>query len=337
MDDHNSIPSLSILVNNYNYGRYLREALDSVLPQMRAGDELIVVDDGSTDDSREILREYELRDGITVVIQDNAGQLPTVCTGILRASGDVLALLDSDDYYLPGYLDRLRALYRDHPQVECVFAAPQLNGEPDAVGRIRDELEQAALPAGVVGSTRWAATLFAEFVGVPTSGNSLRRELAQHMARYCAGLDTAYSATPRPTRWPGFAMGAPALSKLTADGVLVRAASIMGAIKYCDDRPGFCYRIHRASQYSSKSKLWRWYTRRHRKRFLVQALPHYLDRAAVPTACELRAEILARSYGLRRFRCLHVRALYLKAAIRARGSLGERLAVLAAAAGISRG
>ncbi|HEY6131528.1 MAG TPA: glycosyltransferase family A protein, partial [Halioglobus sp.] len=170
---------LSIVVNNYNYARYLPDALDSVIRQRHSQDELIVVDDGSTDESLAILRQYELEHGITLIQQENQGQVHAVRTGIAAAQGDVVVLLDSDDCYLDGYLDRLRRIYTTHPDVSFVFSNAQLGGESDSGCRkVRKTLDRLELTPGPVGTTRWAALLFHEFVGVPTSGNSLRREMA---------------------------------------------------------------------------------------------------------------------------------------------------------------
>ena len=101
-------PRLSIVVNNYIYAQYLPEALGSVIRQMIEGDELIVVDDGSTDGSSALLREFARDYGIRFIEQANCGQMGTVRTGIKAAQGDVVVLLDSDDYFLEGYLQRLR-------------------------------------------------------------------------------------------------------------------------------------------------------------------------------------------------------------------------------------
>src|SRR6184192_1210231 len=65
-------PLVSILINNYNYGRFLREAIDSALRQTYTNTEVIVVDDGSTDDSRQIIAGYGSR--IVPVLKENGGQ-----------------------------------------------------------------------------------------------------------------------------------------------------------------------------------------------------------------------------------------------------------------------
>ncbi len=92
-------PYFSVVIDNFNYGRFLAQAIESVLGQdFPAGEvETIVVDDGSTDDSREVAGRY--KDNIRLIAQKNGGQAATFATGFAAARGQVLCLLDSDDYW----------------------------------------------------------------------------------------------------------------------------------------------------------------------------------------------------------------------------------------------
>lgn len=90
-------PLVSILINNYNYGRFLVQAIDSALAQSYPNVEVIVVDDGSVDNSREVIRSYGSR--ITAVFQANAGQATALNAGFSQSKGDWLLLLDSDDLF----------------------------------------------------------------------------------------------------------------------------------------------------------------------------------------------------------------------------------------------
>jgi hypothetical protein len=91
---------LSVLINNYNYGRYLGECIDSVLAQDYPSLEVIVVDDGSTDESREIIAGYGTR--VVPVLKENGGQASSFNAGFAVAAGEVILLLDADDAFLPG-------------------------------------------------------------------------------------------------------------------------------------------------------------------------------------------------------------------------------------------
>ncbi len=112
-------PRVSVVIDNHNYGRFLREALDSVLRQGFKDDEveILVVDDGSTDDSREILASYAPR--VKALLQTQQGQATAFNNGLEAATGGIVCLLDSDDVFLPGKLAAVAAAFED-PKVVCV-------------------------------------------------------------------------------------------------------------------------------------------------------------------------------------------------------------------------
>lgn len=95
-------PLLSVIVSNYNYGTYIRECLDSILNQTFKNLEIIVSDDGSTDDSPQIIRDYEKRYpgvvmGIFTPVKRGVAQARH--EGILKSKSEFITTLDSDDYY----------------------------------------------------------------------------------------------------------------------------------------------------------------------------------------------------------------------------------------------
>lgn len=92
-------PLLSVVVNNYNYARYLGEAIESALAQAYTPLEVIVVDDGSTDESREVIARFG--DRIIPVLKENGGQASAFNAGFAAAAGDVVIFLDADDVLLP--------------------------------------------------------------------------------------------------------------------------------------------------------------------------------------------------------------------------------------------
>jgi glycosyltransferase involved in cell wall biosynthesis len=97
-------PLVSVIIPNYNYANYLREAIDSVLTQTYANIEVIVVDDGSKDESKEILQSYG--DKITAIFQRNQGVAAARNNGVAKSKGDYIAFLDADDVWLPKKLER---------------------------------------------------------------------------------------------------------------------------------------------------------------------------------------------------------------------------------------
>lgn len=97
--------SVDVVINNYNYADYLSAAIDSALGQSHPSARVIVVDDGSTDDSRQVIESYGNR--VTSLLKPNGGQASAVNSGFLAASADLVVFLDSDDVLLPHIAERL--------------------------------------------------------------------------------------------------------------------------------------------------------------------------------------------------------------------------------------
>ena len=107
-------PLVSVIIANYNYGRFLAEAIESVFIQTYHNFELIVVDDGSTDNSRDIIEFYG--DRLITILQDNAGQGGAFNAGIARAKGEIICFLDSDDYFHREKLAKVVLSFQNHPE-----------------------------------------------------------------------------------------------------------------------------------------------------------------------------------------------------------------------------
>jgi len=102
-------PLISIVVNNYNYADFVARAIDSALAQADDLWEGSVVDDGSTDESRNIIDRYTGR--AKVIDKENGGQASAFNTGYQAASGEIIIFLDSDDLLLPDAAEQLAKLY----------------------------------------------------------------------------------------------------------------------------------------------------------------------------------------------------------------------------------
>lgn len=112
-------PRLSVIINNYNYGGFVARAIDSVLAEAHPAAEIVVVDDGSTDDSRRVLAGYAGR--ITTVLQPNQGQGAAMNAGVRAARGAVMLFLDADDWVLPGRLAAVEAAFAASPDAVLVY------------------------------------------------------------------------------------------------------------------------------------------------------------------------------------------------------------------------
>jgi len=110
---------VSIVINNYNYGRFLREAIDSALAQTYPNTEIIVVDDGSTDNSREIIGGYGEK--IIPVLKENGGQASAFNAGFIASKGKIVCFLDADDYYLSEKVSKIVEIFERYPKAGWIF------------------------------------------------------------------------------------------------------------------------------------------------------------------------------------------------------------------------
>jgi glycosyltransferase involved in cell wall biosynthesis len=121
-------PLVSIIVPAYNSGRYLAETLDSALRQTYPHREIIVVDDGSTDQTSQRVEHY--RPGVTYIRQERAGVGAARNRGLHAARGDYVALLDHDDLWLPEKLEVQVEVAERHPETAMVVCdGVQFDGE----------------------------------------------------------------------------------------------------------------------------------------------------------------------------------------------------------------
>ena len=123
-------PLVSVVIPVYNYERYLGEAVESVLNQTYQNLEVIVVDDGSTDQSGEVARSFAGK-GVVYCHQVHAGIGPTRNKGVELARGEFLAFLDADDRWPLEKLERQLNTFENDPALEMVFGqALQLQNGP---------------------------------------------------------------------------------------------------------------------------------------------------------------------------------------------------------------
>jgi len=106
-------PTLAVVITSYNYAHYLRQTIDSVLTQTPPFDEVVVVDDGSTDNSLEVLAEYAGR--LRLFSVANAGHLAACRLAVSETVSDYIHTMDSDDYAAPGLVARVRAALAGGP------------------------------------------------------------------------------------------------------------------------------------------------------------------------------------------------------------------------------
>jgi glycosyltransferase involved in cell wall biosynthesis len=114
-----SNPLVSILINNYNYGRFIQEAISSALAQSYGPVEVVVVDDGSTDNSRAVIASFGNR--VVPVLKQNGGQASAFNAGFAACKGEIICFLDSDDLFAPDKVTEIVKIYGENPQIGWCF------------------------------------------------------------------------------------------------------------------------------------------------------------------------------------------------------------------------
>jgi glycosyltransferase involved in cell wall biosynthesis len=140
------IPAVSVVLATYNYGRYLAGALDSALGQTLSDLEIIVIDDGSTDETKEVMALYLANPRVRYFGTDHGGQPAAKNTGIRLARTPLIAFLDADDLWLPTKLEKQVALFAANPNLGVVYSRRWLM---DELGR-HLHYPQPPLPRGNV-------------------------------------------------------------------------------------------------------------------------------------------------------------------------------------------
>ena len=182
-------PSVSVLVSSYNYEAYVVDAVRSALVQDLPPAQVIVVDDGSVDGSVAALEAaFAGEPRVLLLTQANGGQMAAWTTAFAHATGEVIAFLDSDDLWDPGYLARVVGIYRDMPEVDYVYGNMRMFGAREGLmgrGPSRD-LGYSVLLAAFL--QRWQSTA--------TSAISLRRDMAERVFALPAEMAAEWRSRP---------------------------------------------------------------------------------------------------------------------------------------------
>ncbi|GJD21729.1 probable glycosyl transferase [Rivularia sp. IAM M-261] len=122
---------VNILINNYNYAQFLETAINSALNQTYPTVEVIVVDDGSTDNSWQIIKKYQNK--ITPILKQNGGQASAFNAGFKNSQCDIICFLDADDIFLPKKLEKVVSIFEKYPDIGWCFHPLKLVSANDEV------------------------------------------------------------------------------------------------------------------------------------------------------------------------------------------------------------
>ena len=173
------MPEVSIITPVYNGERYLGEAIKSVLAQTWQDWELIVIDDGSTDETPNILRSFG-DPRIVCIRQENQGAARARNTGLDAARGEYIAFLDADDLYLPSALADLAHFLRRNPQYDVVFSDGHVC---DETGRTQSRLSEVR-PGVYTGDILEPLVLTSSVITVPVCTMTRRTSIERYEARF---------------------------------------------------------------------------------------------------------------------------------------------------------
>jgi hypothetical protein len=221
-----SAPAVDIVVNNYNYGRFLRAAIESALGQAYEHVSVIVVDDGSTDDSREVIASFG--DRIVPVLKENGGQASAFNAGLARSKGDIVVFLDSDDLLAERAAEQIASEFRKEPQLARLhYRLAVVDEEGRPTGEIKPS-PHIPLPAG---DLRRAMVRFPFDLARPgTSGNAFSASVLRQIAPIPSGGRSA------------------------ADWYVVYVSALFGPVGAIDEPLGF-YRVHAENWYTQNAAL----------------------------------------------------------------------------------
>jgi glycosyltransferase involved in cell wall biosynthesis len=254
----------SCLLSNYNYARFVGAAIEGALQQTVPFDEIVVVDDGSTDGSFEVLtREYGRNPQVTLLRKAHEGQLSCFNYGAPHCTGDVIFFLDADDVYEPQYVERALSTYTQHPSCDFLFCGRRLFGK-----RTGDVLP---FPGDRDFGYSVLQTMYLRaWIGAATSCLSMRRSVLEKIL-----------PLPFEDDW-----------RVRADDCLVFGASLAGARKRYLAQPLVLYRVHERNHHHGKTQD---PLATYRRRLAINRLFEHLERSLCFHAARL-AEFHHREY-----------------------------------------
>lgn len=217
-----SVRTVDIVVDNYNYARFLSQAIDSALGQTHSPEQVIVVDDGSTDESRDVITSYG--DRVTPVFKANRGQASALNEGFCRATSDLVIFLDADDVLLPDIVERVITAAQNNADAAKIQYPMKVIDERGSLTAARKPPPHLSLPSGDLRHRELVMPF--DMTWMSTSGNAFPRWVLEDLL---------------PIPEAKFAR--------CADWYLQHLTPLFGPVVSLDDA-GALYRIHGANSYA---------------------------------------------------------------------------------------
>lgn len=213
--------TVSVVITNYNYGRFVSDAIRSAFKQSRAPLDVVVVDDGSTDDSRRVIASWGTR--VVPVLKENGGQASAFAAGFNASKGDIVIFLDADDVLFPHAVDDIVKLFDAPDVVRAQWYLEAIDAKGRRLGKLHPEEEL------IQGDLRLRMAEYGPGAvpTPPTSGNAWSRWFL-------------HQSLPMPEEE----------YRISADFYLVQVSAVFGSIR-TSPRPLGALRLHRSNSYST--------------------------------------------------------------------------------------
>jgi len=223
--------NVTIIITNYNYGKFLYEALDSLRAQSYPGMQIILVDDGSTDNSVELINMHKYNEFISKLVKkQNKGQLSCFNAALPYIEGDIVFFLDADDVYSSDYIEKALGFYKQNPKCDFLFCDRVFIDENGK--KINKNNTKRIFPLKCeFGYTPIAAYMTNQWIGAATSCISMKTSLLKKIL-----------PIPYESEWI-----------TRADDCLVWGASLKLGYKCFLNEPLVQYRIHGNNYHHGKS------------------------------------------------------------------------------------
>lgn len=185
------MPLLSIVITNYNHGKYLPKAIDSLLDQKYQDYEILIIDDASTDNSLGVIDSYIAQYPFIRLIrhEKNRGVCFSLCEGVDEAKGVYLHTMGADDYRLPGFMDKTMKILVEHPEIGVACSDfGYVMGEKNDGPVLREQLIGSVQGPSVFQPSQIVSVFQTTHFWVPGHTAILKRELARKYGKYNSAL-----------------------------------------------------------------------------------------------------------------------------------------------------
>lgn len=218
-------PKVSVLINLFNYENFILDCIESVINQNYPNIEIIVINDGSNDNSLKIIESIK---DIKIINKQNGGQLSAFNAGFEAISNDseIIFFLDADDLMNENYIQTCVGTYIKNPQVDFMFCQKENIYQNGEILRTKNEYKN-----GLIGFGLYRAYFLKDYLGTSTSTISIKKEVLDKIL-----------PLPFESEW-----------KIRADDCIIWGASLVCANIYNLDFYGIRYRIHGQNNHYGKN------------------------------------------------------------------------------------